>query len=778
MFEIRIPRIVLAVLLLAILPSLHAQTLSYGIDQERDSAAYANFRLHMDSIRAERPTVALVLSGGGAKGAAHIPVIRYLEKEGIPVDLVVGTSIGGLVGGLYACGYNSEELEVIIRDRNWNYLLRDSYPRQFDALWQKDYNRQYLFSKAFGKYKLLSQQRNSTINNRRILYDGLVHGRNIEDLFSCLTVGYGDETDFFKLPIPFVCVATDMVSAKPKVWHSGNLVTALRSTMSIPGLFTPVKENHMVLTDGAMRNNFPAVLAKELGADIVIGVDVSAAALNAGEMNNLLDIVYQTTDVLGRESYVAALKATDIYIQPSLSDFSLLSFDSESIDSIIERGRVAVETHSDEFGRLKEQLGNIYIRNSHNPFIHKAINLNGRTIRIDKIQFNGLSEKEEKYLNKLLRSKGNEIHIMELEDAIATIMGTQAFEKVTYRILGESEPYTIQFNCSPAPANEFGISARFDAVDYASLLLGVGFNAHQLTGSRLNLSARLGLNTLLKAEYLIRTGRATEIGTELSFQAARNGAFRIEAYDFRIDFNRGRADAHLSFSPWKMMVFRIGARLDYFYRVSMLYDYNIVNYNWDQMAKSNIYAGPYTELRSDSFDDHYFPTSGVQFKSSYNWYPKGLLHETEPVHAIQVGYRSAHTHNRLTFIPFIEARHVNAMVVPYINMLAVSEANKILDQQIVFIGINTPVSAFRTLGTTGINLRRRFGKQHYFTLSAQVLHESQEIIEFFGSETSNTFYGFAFEYAYKSILGPIRANIHWSDISKSLGFYIGLGLDF
>ena len=143
-FDIRISRILLVVLLLAILPSLNAQTLSYGIDQQRDSAAYANFRLHMDSIRAERPTVALVLSGGGAKGAAHIPVIRYLEKEGIPVDLVIGTSIGGLVGGLYACGYNSDELEVIIRDRDWNYLLRDSYPRQFDALWQKDYNRHSL----------------------------------------------------------------------------------------------------------------------------------------------------------------------------------------------------------------------------------------------------------------------------------------------------------------------------------------------------------------------------------------------------------------------------------------------------------------------------------------------------------------------------------------------------------------------------------------------------------------------------------------------------------
>lgn len=754
-------------------------SLSYGIDPHRDSVAMMRYRRHMDSIRAERPTVALVLSGGGAKGAAHIPVIRYLEKAGIPIDLVMGTSIGGLVGGLYACGYTGEELEAIIRNQDWDYLLYDSHPRSFDAMRQKDYNRRYQLSIPYGSYRWDFHK--PEISKRSVLADGIVRGRNVEDLFSSLLIGYEDERDFLSLPIPFVCVATDMITAKPKIWFSGSLNKALRSTMSIPGLFTPVKVNNMVLMDGSMRSNFPADIAKQLGADIIIGVDISSPGLESGQMNSLIDIVYQTTDVLGREAYVAGVASTDIYIQPELSDFSLLSFDKESISTMIERGYKAVAEHADEIKRLKHKLGNVNIRNSHNTQYPKATNIRKQTVTIGEIRFNGIGAKEERYLRKRLfpaMQSPTQLHILTIENAIAFMMGTTAFEKVTYEILGDTEPYTLQFNCYRAPVNQLGASVRFDSKDFASILMHTGINAHQLTGSRLDLSARLGLNTIISAGYTLCTGQGVELGCDLSFQAARNGEFRIEPYSYRIDFNRGRGDAYLSLSPWRMMDLRIGARVDYFYRTSMLADYGAMVYNFEQMPKSGIFTGPFAELRSDSFDEPYFPTHGVQFRTSYNWYPEGLLQNTEPLHALQIGYRSAHTWNRLTLIPFVDARHVSNNMMPYVNMLSISDANKILDQQITFAGINTPVSVLRTLGTAGLKMQHRFGKRHYITATAQVLHQSQELDEFIDSENSYTNIGFAIEYAYNSIVGPIRANAHWSDISNSVGFYFGIGLDF
>ncbi|MCR5193148.1 MAG: patatin-like phospholipase family protein [Bacteroidales bacterium] len=757
------------------LGSLNAQSdLSYGIEPERDSVAFARFRKHMDSIRTERPTVALVLSGGGAKGAAHISVIRYLEKQGIPIDLVMGTSIGGLVGGLYACGYTGEELQAIIRDQDWNYLLRDTYPRRFDALQQKDYNRQFQLTIPFGTYKWDFHK--PVISRRSILHDGIVQGRNVEDLLASLLVGYSDEIDFLSLPIPFVCVATDMISAKPKVWHSGSLIDALRSTMSIPGLFSPVKKNGMVLTDGSMRNNFPAAIAKQMGADIIIGVDISAPGLNANQMNSLIDIVFQTTDVLGREAYNAALNVTDIYIQPQVNDFSLLSFDKESIDTIIERGRIAVEKQADKIEALKEKMNGIQVRNSHRHNTTKAVNLHKTAIQVDKIQFSGINAKEEKYLRRkmhLMQNIKHSIHIMELEDMVSYLIGLNAFEKVTYKILDDKPPYTVQFNCFRSPINQLGASVRFDAIDYAAVLLHYGINFHQLTGSRLDLTARLGQNSILTASHTLSTGQGIDFGTKVSFQAVRYASLRFGESKFSLDYNLGHAETYLSLSPWRKMNINAGICGDYTYLISLLGD-NINSLSIYEYDKENIYVGAFLSLRSDSFDDPYFPTHGTRYMIKYNIYDN-VINDATSLHTLQLGLRSAFSKGRLTIMPFIDGKYVSANIAPYANMLSVSDANRFFDQQITFIGISTPTLMMRTLGSAGLSARVLIGKSHYLTASFQAIQQSEEPKDFL---KGSTIIGAALEYAYKTIVGPLRFNVHWSDMTKRPGLYLGIGLDF
>lgn len=772
-------RVMLLVIALAAAGELRAQSprvrqLSYGIDPACDSVAFAQFRMHMDSIRATRPTVALVLSGGGAKGAAHVSVIRYLEEVGIPVDLVLGTSIGGLVGGLYACGYTGSELEDIIRSQDWNYLMRDTHPRRYDAMIQKDYDRQFQLSIPFGQYQwdFFGNEQRTERATRSLLSGGMVQGRNIENLFSSMIVGFGDEMDFLKLPIPFACVATDMVTAKPKIWHSGSLRDALRSTMSIPGLFTPVKTNGMVLVDGSLRNNMPAGIARQMGADIIITVDISAPALNAKQINSFVDFIFQTTDVMGRESYREAIATTDIYIQPELSDYSLLSFDAESIDSILARGRQAVLAHAGEIKVLKTTLDDTMSYQME----RKALNMRSRPIVIDSIVFKGINQNEEDYLRKELK-----LHTVilkhQLDDAVATMMGTKAFEKVTYELLGEESPYTLQFNCFRSPVNQLDASARFDAVDFASLLLHVGFNTHQLMGSRWDFTTRLGLKSSLAVGYSYRTGKGVDFCGEASFQAVRNGSFRSNPYELKIDFNRGRVDGFVSISPWKQLNFQTGVRMDYFYRVSMLVDYGMTTGPWQQVEKSNIYAGAFAKVRSDSYDDAYFPIQGSQFDFSYHLYSHGLQHESPILHAFHLSFNTALTKDRHTFFPFIEARHISASVLPYTNMLSINESNKSLDQQIPFIGISTPVSMLRMVGTLGFKSRLHIIGKHYMTTSLQLLRESENMREFFGKD-AETYLGVALEYSYNSIVGPIKANVHWSDISNSVGFYFGMGFDF
>jgi len=303
---------------------------AYSVDPKGDSIAVNRMRERMAEIRKVRPTVALVLSGGGAKGTAHVSVIKYIEELGIPVDMVLGTSMGGLIGGLYALGYSPEEMDTIVRNMDWNWVMSDKLSREYITYTDMKYKEKYLISipfyyeRDYYKMKLASEHAFDDVRKHEILHIGAdnedgadflkhnllgslpsayIEGQNVSNLISSLTIGYQDSIDFQTLPIPYVCIATDMVSGKAKVWHSGKINDAMRSTMSIPGVFAPVKTQGMVLVDGGLRDNYPTALAREMGADIIIGVDLSQAKRTYMDVNNIGDIIVQGLDMLGRDVF-------------------------------------------------------------------------------------------------------------------------------------------------------------------------------------------------------------------------------------------------------------------------------------------------------------------------------------------------------------------------------------------------------------------------------------------------------------------------------------------
>jgi NTE family protein len=269
---IRILRILIPLLLLAAYPlqaapvKENAKIRATSLDPDTDEAVFALMRARCDSIRraAHRPTVALVLSGGGAKGAAHIGVLRYLEEQKIPIDMVLGTSIGGLVGSLYALGYPAAQLDSIMRNIDWTTALTDNVDQKYVPFNAKRRRHTYALSIPFHYRKKdfiekigdgvrysasksdvrLSASPDDDLSARHTsglgllgLPSGLAYGLNVNNIISSLTVGYQDSTSFLKLPLPYVCVAPDLVSCKAKYWTSGPLNTAMRSTMSIPVLF-------------------------------------------------------------------------------------------------------------------------------------------------------------------------------------------------------------------------------------------------------------------------------------------------------------------------------------------------------------------------------------------------------------------------------------------------------------------------------------------------------------------------------------------------------------
>ena len=204
------------------------------------------------SVATERKKVGLVLGGGGAKGVAHIGVLKVLEEAGIPIDYIAGTSMGAIVGGLYSIGYAPAEIDSMVSSLDWQMLLSDKVQRSNLSFPEKENSERYIISIPFGKEK------------KDRFMSGVIKGQNLQNLFSSLTIGYHDSVDFNSFHIPFACVALDIVDGKEKVFHEGSLPTSMRASMAIPAVFTPVRLDSMVLVDGGLCNNYPADVARAM----------------------------------------------------------------------------------------------------------------------------------------------------------------------------------------------------------------------------------------------------------------------------------------------------------------------------------------------------------------------------------------------------------------------------------------------------------------------------------------------------------------------------------
>ena len=365
-----ISTILLAVVALSMMQPLSARS----VDPVKDSIAIVQMRQRMDEIRKTRPTVALVLSGGGAKGAAHVGAIKRIEELGIPVDMVLGTSMGGLIGALYSLGYTPDQMDTIISNVDWGWALSDKLSREFISYEDMKYKEKYMLSIPFyyekdyfeaierrhqEEFHIGADQESGIAMLKRNLLgslpSGYIYGQNVNNLISSLTVGYQDSIDFKDLPKPYVCIAADMVTGKAKIWHSGKINQAMRSTMSIPGMFAPVRMDGMVLVDGGLRDNYPTALAREMGADIIIGVDLSQGRKSYKDINNLADIFSQGIDMLGQDAFETNVEIPDVKIKPELKGYHMMSFNSVAIDTIKARGYAAAMAQDSLLRKVAER---------------------------------------------------------------------------------------------------------------------------------------------------------------------------------------------------------------------------------------------------------------------------------------------------------------------------------------------------------------------------------------------------------------------------------------
>ena len=776
------------------------QSMAFSIDPKGDSLAVDRMRQRMALIRESRPTVALVLSGGGAKGTAHVPVIKYIEELGIPVDLVVGTSMGGLVGALYSLGYSVEEMDSLIRNMDWKWVLSDRLSRDYITYTDMKYKEKYLLSipfyyeRDYYRMKVADEHRFDNLKQHEILHIGAdnddgpeflkhnllgslpsayIYGQNVSNLISSLTIGYQDSIDFQNLPIPYACIATDMVTGKVKVWHSGRINTAMRSTMSIPGVFAPIKDNGMVLVDGGLRDNYPTALAREMGADIVIGVDLAQTKRSYKDVNNIADIAALTIDMLGKETYERNSLIPDVTIKPYLQEYSLLSFNKQAVDTIMARGWKAAMAQDSLLRIIADKTRQDYVP-VRNP---KAFDLHCDSLVIADVEVIGVLPKEKELLKNRLRLKlGQKISRSDLDHIVAQIYGTHAYDYVTYELLGEQEPFRLVLNCKKGPIHQLGIGVRADSEEIVSVLLNLGLNAHTLQGHKLDLIGKISMNPYMQLHWSYDTPRIPTVNAALSARWTNMDLLNYKNNSLNFNFLDAKQEVYLSNIKWKRVDIKAGLSNDYF-SVRNLKSSQIMG-DYDLTLVKNNFVSLFADARTDTFDDGYFPTHGVNAGVSYSWTFAGLPTPVRGFQTVQADAKAVlPVGDIFAFIPSFNVRFLfgDEIPVPYFNAMGGSLPGRYVDQQIPFVGV-TNISAMQNILTVyRTDYRFRIIKNHYVT---GILNYARDCDTFRNYADGLGYFGAGVEYAFDTIFGPFKANVHWSNLTNSVGVYLSAGYNF
>ena len=730
-------------------------------DPHGDSVFFKKMHRYMAEIRKTRPTVALVLAGGGAKGAAHIGVLKYLEEKGIPVDFVAGTSMGGLMGGLYAMGYSAAEIDTIVRSIDWNVMMSDNIPMGYYAYRSQRYKETYVIDIPFSRFEF-----------KQSLPSGYLYGLNVYNMMSSLSVGYQQDMDFMDLPTPYCCVATEIVTQTEKHWTSGPLIPAMRSTMSIPGFFRPVRVDSMILSDGGTKNNFPTDVAVAAGADIIIGVEMTMPR-NYNDVNNVADILMQTAQYSGGlEAHNRNVKNASVYITPDISGFGMLSFGTKEIATLIERGYNEAAKHERELDSIVRLVGNGGRQMHH----QKALNLEKEKVTISSVEYNGVNEKEKQYLDGKIRMKFDEPYGKEdFEVAQSIIFGTRAFSQVTYRLVGDGNgSYKLVFDCEKRPKHSIGIGLRADSEEWFAALINIGLNRNKIYGSELDIIARLSTSPYLKLDYNYTPIRGPKVGATLKIHYRTlmglsdffsKGKLYVE------QSLRNELTVYISDTHWSRVNLSGGFRIEQmpFYRYFSTEGY-------EQDSRWDIFY-PYLFVRCtfSNQDDRYFPNKGVRAYLNYDY----NCHNT---HYLGTGVIGTIPAGRiLAIIASYRGRYIMGDYTPYYeymeNYVGGSMEGRYYDHQIPFIGFNGEYMCKRLLSVVDLNLRFKVYKNCYLSAIAAAFHDG-DVIDKKLLTSKHADFAAGVQFAYKSKFGPMMANIHWNSSNNNVGVYIGVGYDF
>ena len=721
--------------------------------------------------------MALVLSGGGAKGMAHVGVLKVLEKAGIPIDIITGTSMGSIVGGLYAVGYNAHLLDSLVKTLDWSYIISDREDMTKQTYLDRKKQNTYILSTGmtFGKHK-----RNPNAG-------GIIKGKNLAELFQKLFIGYTDSLNFSRdLPIPYACVATNIIDNSEVVFHSGKLPQAIRASMAIPAAFSPVRIGDMVLVDGGMKNNYPADVAREMGADIIIGVTLDGKPKKAEDITGTMSIIGQIIDMNFSNKMAENIAITDLYMNVDPRQFSTASFTPEAADSLVRYGEEEAMKHWDEIIALKKRIG---IDDSFRPVIHHPLQPDAMTARqhVTGFSFENMTPQDEAFLRQKFHLNRIDSIDAKLEQELTTSTRMDLFyQSAECQLVPEDGGVRVVLLAGNRKSMQLHVGARFDTEEYAAIQVGLDIPLKTSTPVETDITLRLGKRLMARGEITVHPRFFTRPTFSYTFYSNDVDIYTSGDLDYNIRYNQSQAELLPINFDLRNFNLQMGLRWDY-----MHYRNKLGSEAAMKIALENEHFISYrARLALNSENDWNFPTRGARFSAEYTYLTNdfaklNIIDENGQKQGKATGMSDVRANWRMSFSfgsrftlqPMLYGRLLFGTVVPAVfgNTIGGEWFGHYIEQQMPFAGIGYMEYIHNQFVAAQIQAQQRIGKNHYVLLRVAAGQHAEKAKELFDNRT---LIGVQGAYYFNTMFGPLGATLGYSNHTKQAYFFINLGYEF
>ena len=712
----------------------------------------------------------MVLSGGGAKGFAHIGVLKTIDSLGIRVDHVAGTSMGAIIGSMYAAGYSGKQLDSIFNNLNFDDVINDHIPRAARTFYEKEQTEKYAITLPFDNFKVS-------------LPSAISKGQNVFNLLSKLTLHVSDIEDFNQLPIPFFCIATDAETGESVILDKGNLAQAVRASGALPSLFNPVYINDRMLIDGGVTNNYPIEELKAKGVDVIIGVDVQDDLYDRKQLKSAPDILLQINNYRTIRAMKKKTKLTDVYIKPDIKDFNVVSFSDGG--QIIKNGE---ESAINKLETLKNIVAK-QIKKPHPPVATKELD----SLKISSIVFNGNQNYSRSYILGKLKLKNNQtVSYKDFINGVNNLVATHNFDDFSYQFKTVKNGYKVIADVKESESKTYlKLGLHYDDLYKSAALINLSHRRLFTKNDLTSIDFILGDNVRYNFEYYIDKGFYWSIGVKSRYNAfSKNvSAALLLTEDEMQNTSLNKIDVELNdFTNqfYLQTLFRKDLRLILGAEHKQLkFDSEtfLENINDEETVFENSnYISLFGNLKHDTYNSKYFPTKGFYFNGDFNLYLYSSDFNNDfsefSVAKAEMGYAFKLTSKLSANLITNGGFRIGDNSTSSLNFALGGYGNNFINNFIPFYGYDYISLTGNSFVKGAINLDYNFIKKNHFLLSANFANVEDDLFETGEWFTAPDYTGYGLGYSLETFLGPIEAKYSWSPETKSGKWFFNLGFWF